>query len=146
MLRGTTCGRGVEESCEDSSSKEMDMSTTRFVIRTYHRMPVRCSLYYMGEEFLGKGTVVDLSAKGFRILGDYRVMPGVQLVARLSLSEGGGWVDIQRVRVCWARGLWFGAKWLQISTDAEERINKWLARRRELLYLLDQQRGSNEVA
>ena len=34
---------------------------TRFVIRTYHRIPVRCLLYYMGGEFLGKGTVVNMS-------------------------------------------------------------------------------------
>lgn len=122
------------------------MPTTRFVIRAYHRVPVRCSLYYMGEEFLGKGTVVDLSAKGFRILGDYRVMPGVQLVTRLSLSEGEGWVDIQRVIVRWAKGLWFGATWLKISTDAEKRINEWLACQRARLYLPCQRRGSNEVA
>ena len=37
------------------------MPSTRFVIRTYHRVPVRCELYYMGDEFLGKGTLMNLS-------------------------------------------------------------------------------------
>lgn len=122
------------------------MPATRFVIRAYHRVPIRCDLYYMGEEFLGKGTVMDLSPKGFRILGDCRVMPGVQLVARLLLPEGGGWVDLQRVVVCWAQGLWFGAKWLELSADAEKRINEWLAFRREFLRLPRRQREGKEVA
>ncbi|MCP9451973.1 MAG: PilZ domain-containing protein [Nitrospira sp.] len=115
------------------------MPPTRFVIRAYHRVPIRGGLYYMGEGFLGKGTVIDLSPKGFRILGDCRVMPGMQLAARLLLPEGGGWMDIQRVVVCWAQDLWFGAKWLKLSTDAEKRINEWLAFRRELPRLLHRQ-------
>ncbi|MCP9455183.1 MAG: PilZ domain-containing protein [Nitrospira sp.] len=122
------------------------MPATRFVIRAYHRVPLCCGLYYMGEEFLGKGTVMDLSPQGLRIRGDCRVVPGTQLVARLFLPEGGGWVDIPRIVVCWAQGPWFGAKWLQLSAEAEKRINKWLASQRELLYLPRRQQEGKEIA
>ncbi len=110
------------------------MPPTRFVIRAYHRVPIRCGLYYMGEEFLGKGTVMDLSPKGFRVLGDCGVLPGVELVVRLSLPDGGGAVDIQQVIVRWVRGLWFGVKVVKLHAEAEARMNTWLAARRGLLF------------
>jgi len=88
------------------------VASTRFVIRTYRRIPVRCEMYYMGEEFLGKGTVINLSRNGFRVLGDCHVVPGMELVVRLSLpdKEEDGPIEIQRVVVRWVRGLLFGVK------------------------------------
>lgn len=101
----------------------------RFVIRTYHRIPVRCLLYYMGGEFLGKGTVMNLSRNGFRVLGDHQVVPGMQLVVRLSLPDRDEPVEIQRVMVRWVRGLLFGAKVVKMSPDGEERIGTFLSAR-----------------
>ncbi|MCS6897254.1 MAG: PilZ domain-containing protein [Nitrospira sp.] len=105
------------------------MPATRFVIRVYHRVPVRCDLYYMGQEFLGKGMVVNVSRNGFRALGDCYVVPGLELIARLSLPQGGGSVDIQCAVVRWVRGLWFGAKILKLNPKAEERIGTFLRER-----------------
>ncbi len=106
------------------------MASTRFVIRTYHRIPVRCELYYMGDEFLGKGTVMNLSREGFRVIGDQQVVPGMELVVRLSFSEKeGGPIEIQRVVVRWVRGLLFGAKMVKVKPTSEERIGAFLSTR-----------------
>ncbi len=102
---------------------------SKFVIRTYHRIPVRCMLYYMGGEFLGKGTVMNLSRNGFRVLGDHQVVPGMELVVRLSLPDKDDTVEIQRVVVRWVRGLLFGAKVVTMSPDGEERIGTFLSSR-----------------
>ncbi|MGQ0667742.1 MAG: PilZ domain-containing protein [Nitrospiraceae bacterium] len=102
---------------------------SKFVIRTYHRIPVRCMLYYMGGEFLGKGTVMNLSRNGFRVLGDHQVVPGMELVVRLSLPDKDDTVEIQRVDVRWVRGLLFGAKVVTMSPDGEERIGTFLSSR-----------------
>jgi hypothetical protein len=102
---------------------------SKFVIRTYHRIPVRCLLYYMGGEFLGKGTVMNLSRNGFRVLGDHQVVPGMELVVRLSLPDKDDTVEIQRVVVCWVRGLLFGAKVVTMSPDGEERIGTFMSSR-----------------
>ncbi|MFZ3012715.1 MAG: PilZ domain-containing protein, partial [Nitrospira sp.] len=59
----------------------------KFVIRTYHRIPVRCVVYYLGGDFLGKGTVINLCRNGFRVLGDHQVAPGMELVVRLTLPD-----------------------------------------------------------
>lgn len=105
------------------------MPSTRFVIRAYRRIPVRCNLYYMGEEFLGKGTVTNLSRTGFRVLGDHQVMPGMELVARLSLPDRACSVDVGLVLVRWVRGHWFGAKMIRLNPEAKERIETFLSAR-----------------
>ena len=101
----------------------------KFVIRTYHRIPVRCVLYYMGGEFLGKGTVMNLSRNGFRVLGDHQVVPGMELIVRLSLPDKDDPVEIQRVVVRWVRGLLFGAKVMTMSPAGEDRVGNFLSAR-----------------
>lgn len=103
--------------------------SARFIIRAYHRIPVRCLLYYMGGEFLGKGTVVNMSRKGMRVLGDHQVVPGMELMLRLSLPDKDEPVEIQRVVVRWVRGLLFGAKIVIVSPDGEERVGTFLSSR-----------------
>jgi ribosomal protein S14 len=103
--------------------------TGKFVIRTYHRIPIRCEVYYMGGDFLGKGTVMNLCRKGFRVLGDHQVVPGMELVVRLSLPDQDAPVEIQRVVVRWVRGLLFGAKVVTMSPDGEDRVGTFLSAR-----------------
>jgi hypothetical protein len=103
--------------------------TAKFVIRTYHRIPVRCEVYYMGGDFLGKGMVVNLCRNGFRVLGDHQVVPGMALTVRLSLPDKDEPVEIQRVMVRWVRGLLFGAKVVTMSPDGEDRVGTFLSAR-----------------
>ena len=105
------------------------MPTTRFIIRTYHRIPLRSEMYYMGEGFLGKGTVINLSRNGFRVLGDCLVVPGMELVVRLSLPEHAEPVEIQRVVVRWVRGLMFGVRVMKVKPEGEDRIGAFLSAR-----------------
>ncbi len=101
----------------------------KFVIRTYHRIPVRCVVYYLGGDFLGKGTVMNLCRNGFRVLGDHPVVPGMELVVRLTLPDKEEPVEIQRVVVRWVRGLLFGAKVVTMSPAGEERVGTFLSSR-----------------
>jgi len=105
------------------------VKTTRFIIRTYHRIPIRCEMYYMGEGFLGKGTVINLSRNGFRVLGDCLVVPGMELVVRLSLSGRDEPVEIQRGVVRWVRGLMFGVRVMKVKPESEDRIGTFLSAR-----------------
>ena len=102
---------------------------SKFVIRTYHRIPVRCVLYYMGGELLGKGTAMNLSRTGLRVLGDHQVVPGMELIVRLSLPDRDEPVEIERVVVRWVRGLLFGAAVVKLNPQGEERIGSFLSSR-----------------
>ena len=101
----------------------------KFVIRTYHRIPVRCVVYYLGGDFLGKGTVMNLCRNGFRVLGDHQVVPGMELVVRLTLPDKDEPVEIQRVIVRWVRGLLFGVKVVTMSPEGEDRVGTFLSSR-----------------
>ena len=101
----------------------------KFVIRTYHRIPVRCVMYYLGEDFLGKGMVMNLCRNGFRVLGDHQVVPGMELVVRVTLPDKDEPVEIQRVMVRWVRGLLFGAKVVSMSPYNDDRIGTFLSAR-----------------
>jgi hypothetical protein len=103
--------------------------TSKFVIRTYHRIPVRCVVYYMGGDFLGKGTAMNLCRNGFRVLGDHQVVPGMELVVRLTLPDKDEPVEIQRVVVRWVRGLLFGGKMVTMSPEGEDRVGAFLSSR-----------------
>ena len=103
--------------------------TNKFVIRTYHRIPVRCVVYYLGGDFLGKGTVMNLCRNGFRVIGDHQVVPGMVLVVRLTLPDKDEPVEIQRVVVRWVRGLLFGAKVVTMNPEGEDRVGTFLSSR-----------------
>jgi ribosomal protein S14 len=108
---------------------EIMSHTNKFVIRTYHRIPVRCATYYLGEDFLGKGTMMNLCRNGFRVLGDHQVVPGMELAVRLTLPDKDEPVEIQRVVVRWVRGLLFGAKVVTMSPEGENRVGTFLSSR-----------------
>lgn len=101
----------------------------KFVIRTYHRIPVRCVVYYLSGDFLGKGTVMNLCRNGLRVWGDHYVVPGMELVVRLTLPDKDEPVEIQRVVVQWVRGLSFGAKVVTMSPEGEDRVGTFLSSR-----------------
>ena len=103
--------------------------TSKFIIRTYHRIPVRCVVYYMGGDFLGRGTVINLSRTGFRVLGDHQVVPGTELIVRMALPGQDEPIEMQRVVVRWVRGLLFGAKVITVSRDGRDRVATFMSSR-----------------
>ena len=50
-----------------------------FKLRTYQRVPLCGTGFYLSEDFLGKGTVWDISSGGWRIKGDHQVQTGMLL-------------------------------------------------------------------
>ncbi|OQW34083.1 MAG: hypothetical protein A4E19_18910 [Nitrospira sp. SG-bin1] len=130
MLSASIAIAGVQYSCDPHGDTDHIMShANKFVIRTYHRIPVRCAAYYLGGDFLGKGTVMNLCRNGFRVLGDHQVVPGMELVVRLTLPDTDEPVEIRRVVVRWVRGLLFGAKVVTMSPEGEDRVGTFLSAR-----------------
>ncbi len=58
-----------------------------FKLRTYQRVMLCGSGYYLSEDFLGKGTAWDLSTAGWRIQGDHQVRVGMPLTLRMDLER-----------------------------------------------------------
>lgn len=77
----------------------------------------------MGRGLLGKGVAINLSVKGWRVLGDAPVRPGQWLVFRLDLRKGESPLEIPRAIVRWTDGTEFGVEWLVAGHPAERGLN-----------------------
>lgn len=99
----------------------------RFTLRTYHRIPFRCGLYYLGHFYLGKGTILNGSRTGMRVEGDHPVARDAVVAVRVLLPEDDQPVEIERAVVRWAQGTEFGLEFQSISPDAARRIAEFLS-------------------
>ena len=94
----------------------------KFVLRPYRRIPTRHGLYYLSAEYVGKGIVTNLSRSGIRIQGEHAVEPGLDLALRLTLSDNGPTIEIERATVRWVDGYDFGMEFDHLSPSAAKHI------------------------
>jgi hypothetical protein len=96
----------------------------QFVLRPYRRIPTRHALHYLSTEYVGKGIVTNLSRSGIRIRGEHAVEPGLDLALRLTLSDNGPTIEIERATVRWVDGYDFGMEFDHLSPLAAAHITK----------------------
>jgi hypothetical protein len=94
----------------------------QFVLRPYRRIPIRHALYYLSPDYVGKGLVTNLSQSGIRIQGEHAVEPGLSLALRLTLSDNGPTIEVERATVRWVNGYDFGMEFDQLSPLATKHI------------------------
>lgn len=100
----------------------------RFVFRPYRRIPTWRVLYYLSEEYVGKGVVTNLSQFGMRVQGEHEVEPGLNIALRLTLADDGPTVEIERATVRWVDGYDFGLDFTHINQAAAKHIASLLNR------------------
>ncbi len=98
----------------------------RFQIRSYLRFPVECPVYFLGPDFLGKGTIVNLSKAGSQIVGDQSVQRGTPIALRVFLPDQEAPVRIARARVRWSAGREFGLQNLTLHPDEQTRLARYI--------------------
>jgi hypothetical protein len=79
--------------------------------------------YYLSEDFLGKGTVWDMSSGGWRIQGDHQVKIGMRLTLRMDLPEEQVPLEIEQAVVQWISGQDFGVHIQKIHRS--QRHSNW---------------------
>ena len=103
------------------------LNATRFVLRPYRRIPTWLVLYYLSGECIGKGVVTNLSLSGMRIQGDHAVEPGLNLALRVTFSNDGPPIEIDRATVRWVDGYDFGLDLVLVSPLAAKYIVRLLS-------------------
>lgn len=91
------------------------------------RCPVRIPMVYWGEEFLGQGTVVDLSPRGLFVVGNDPVESGTEIRGLLFLPSDTEPLYIYRALVRWTRGIEFGVEILTIAASERARLEAVIA-------------------
>lgn len=95
-----------------------------FKLRTYQRVMLCGTSYYLSEDFLGKGTVWDISSGGWRIQGDHQVRLGMKLTLRMEFLEEKVPLEVEEAVVQWVSGKDFGIQIRKIRHSAAKRLER----------------------
>lgn len=95
-----------------------------FKLRTYQRMPLCNGGYYLSQDFLGRGTVWDVSVGGWRIEGDHQVHVGMLLTLRMDLRGEHRPIEVEQAIVQWVIGRDFGVQIRKIRTTTIKRLER----------------------
>lgn len=95
-----------------------------FKLRTYQRIMLCGTSYYLSEDFLGKGTVWDISSGGWRIQGDHQVKLGMKLTLRMEFLEEKTPSEVEEAVVQWVSGKDFGIQIRKIRQSAAKRLER----------------------
>lgn len=79
------------------------MQNRKSPVRNHSRFPVSWPVLYGNDTFLAEGTVLDLTALGWRVAGSMPVAPGMQLTLQVSVPERPTPLRIQRATVLWVK-------------------------------------------
>jgi PilZ domain len=77
-------------------------------VRRYTRWPARWPMLYGNEEFVAKGTALDVTAKGWRMAGPMPVYPGMRLNFWIWPTERPHGIHVEDATVLWVKGYEFG--------------------------------------
>lgn len=95
-----------------------------FKLRTYQRVSLCGTGYYLSEDFLGKGTVWDISSGGWRIQGDHQVQVGMLLTLRLHLQGPKPPLEVDQAIVQWVSGRDFGVQIKRIAYASAKKLER----------------------
>ena len=95
-----------------------------FKLRTYQRIMMCGTSYYLSEDFLGKGTFWDISSGGWRIQGDHQVKLGMKLTLRMEFLEEKAPLEVEEAVVQWVSGKDFGIQIRKIRQSAAKRLER----------------------
>ena len=95
-----------------------------FKLRTYQRVPLCGTGFYLSEDFLGKGTVWDISSGGWRIQGDHQVQTGMLLTLRMDLQAVRGPLEVDQAIVQWVSGRDFGVQIKKIRYESAKKLER----------------------
>ena len=72
-------------------------------VRRHSRFPVSWPVLYGNNDFFAEGTVLDLTALGWRVVGSMPVVPGMQLTLQVSIPERSAPLCVYRATVLWVK-------------------------------------------
>jgi hypothetical protein len=102
------------------------VSSQRFHIRTYRRVPLQATVYFLNEQFRARGFVWNLSLDGCRVDTDKEVLPGTEVSLMLNLPEAGEPIEVDSAVVAWSRGHELGFRWDAMRSLHAARLKAYL--------------------
>jgi hypothetical protein len=100
---------------------------TGFIPRIYARVKTEGSLYYLGPDGIGKGTVLDVSRTGWRVEGEHAVSPGMLLALSVQLPTGSAPIQVEKAMVRWVKGREVGLRMVTMQPAEWTRLARFIS-------------------
>ncbi|HSF67561.1 MAG TPA: PilZ domain-containing protein [Nitrospiraceae bacterium] len=94
-----------------------------FIIRTYRRFPIHCSVTYSSGHSQGTGTIWDFSVNGWKLSGDVPLRYGQTCPLTVTLPNQER-IVVTAATVRWARGQEYGLETVAIDKEIHRRLEK----------------------
>jgi hypothetical protein len=104
-------------------------------IRRHSRFPVSWPLLYGNEAFVAEGTVLDLTALGWRVAGSIRVVPGMELSLQVSVPERSTPLCVSRATVLWVHDQEFAIEAHEMTTVDQAWVTEFLRQKLGLMWI-----------
>ncbi len=85
---------------------------------------------FAGAQFIGEGTVLNLSPDGCLLECERTVMEGSYLTVRLLLPDNAPALVIELTAVRWVRKQYFGMEFLRLPASERNRLDRFLSTHR----------------
>ena len=102
------------------------MGTAPFQIRTFHRLPVQCPVYFHHGQVQGTGSLWNLSLDGCRIDGHVPLRRGTVVELLMLLPGSHGAVLVKEAAVCWTRGRECGLRLILIQPGEAAHLERYV--------------------
>lgn len=93
-----------------------------FTIRSAARAGCQCAIRYFGQDYLGTGTLWDLSLNGGRLSGSTPAQVGAKLILHIQVPEdlGQDWYWVDQAIVRWTMGKTFGIEFVSLDQKSKD--------------------------
>ena len=112
------------------------MSNRTDPMRRHSRFPVSWPVLYGDGAFVAEGTVLDLTARGWRVTGSVPVVPGMQLTLKVSVPDRSTPLYIHRAIVLWVKEQEFAIEANEIAPDDKAWVTEFLRHKLGLMWTL----------
>ena len=85
-------------------------------VRNHPRFPIQWPTVYGGDDFIGQGTILDVSLMGCRMAGTMPPEPGLRLSLCVYPAHRNTEIYVEEARVKWITGEQFGIEFVKVRT------------------------------
>ncbi len=111
------------------------MQNRTYPMRRHSRFPVSWPLLYGNDAFLAEGTVLDLTAWGWRVAGSMPVIPGMTLTLQVSVPERSTPLRVNRATVLWVQDHEFAIEAHEMAPIDQAWVTEFLRQKLGLIWM-----------
>ncbi|MBI5672967.1 MAG: hypothetical protein HZC50_06890, partial [Nitrospirae bacterium] len=104
-------------------------------MRRHSRFPVSWPVVYGNDALLAEGTVLDLTSRGWRVVGSISVIPGMQLTLQVSVPERSAPLCIHHATVLWVKDHEFAIEAQEMAPIDQAWVTEFLRHKLGLMWM-----------